>query len=121
MASAASLKVMPSTRRIDVGLWLYRALATAGWCATTLLAAAGCLVVLFAMAGNGTLDGFFAQVERLAWHYLAADGARRAAFDNQALVVAALLLVATGYFRRALLISIFRTGGVDGPQRSNCD
>ena len=51
---------------------LYCGLALAGWVSTTLLAAAGCMTVLFMMAGNGSLPGFFEQISLLGRHYLAA-------------------------------------------------
>ncbi|UVO53796.1 hypothetical protein [Sphingomonas sp. SUN039] len=119
MATAAPLQRVKRSCPVVLGDLLYVSLAFLGWLATTLLAAAGCFVVLFALAGNGSVGGFFAQVERLAWHYLAADGPRRAAFDGQLFVIVLIILFATGFFRRASLISIFKTGGVDGSRHAD--
>ena len=97
--------------------YLHDGLCVVGWLATTVLASAGLFVVLFVMAGNGSPDGFFTQVNLLAAHYLAADAARRASFDGQAMIFIAVVVMATGFFRRAALTTIFRTGGAGGPQR----
>ena len=99
------------------GELIYVAISLCGWLATTLLASAGLFVVLFVMAGHGSPDGFFTQVGLLASHYLSADAARRASFDSQALVFIALVVAATGFFRRGTLANIIRTGGGGGPQR----
>ena len=86
----------------------------AGLIATTLLAAAGCFVAVFIMAGNGSLSGFFEQVSLLGNHFLAAPAAARSGFEGKLVVAAASVLLLTGFFRRSALIAIFRTGGRDG-------
>ena len=101
----------------SIGDAIYVALGVCGWLATTVLASAGLFVVLFVMAGNGSPDGFFTQVNLLAAHYLAADAARRASFDGQAMIFIASVVMATAFFRRAALTMIYRTGGAGGPQR----
>ena len=93
---------------------LYCGLALAGWVSTTLLAAAGCFLVLFMMAGNGSLSGFFEQISLLGRHYLAAAPTARRAFDTELLTAVGCLSALAGFFRRGALISIFRTGGCDG-------
>ena len=101
-------------RQAAFGDMLYCALALAGWVSTTLLAAAGCIIVLFMLAGNGSLPGFFAQVSLLGQHYLAAASPARKAFDFDLLTAAGCLCAVTGILRRGALISIFRGGGRDG-------
>lgn len=53
------------------------------WLGGTLLAALGILLALAIIAANGEPAIFFAHVDNLASHYLAADVAQRAAFDLQ--------------------------------------
>jgi hypothetical protein len=100
--------------KIEYGFILYCALALTGWLATTCLAAAGCFVALFIMAGNGSLDGFFEQVSLLSEHYLVAPPTARGAFDAKMVLAAGSVTLLTGFFRRSALISIFRSGGHDG-------
>ena len=109
--SAANGRACPDG---SIGNILYCGLALAGWVSTTLLAAAGCLTVLFMMAGNGSLPGFFEQISLLGRHYLAAAPTARKAFDTELLTAAVILCALTGYFRRGALISIFKAGGGDG-------
>jgi hypothetical protein len=97
--------------RISIGELIYGVLAILGWIATTLLTAAGCFVVLAFMAGNGSLAGFFGQLNLLAGHYLAAAPASRGEFDINLLMFVAIIVVGTAFFRRAALISIFTRGG----------
>lgn len=93
---------------------LYGLLALTGWLATTALATGGLFVALFVAAGNGTLPGFFEQLDLLARHYLVAEPLQRATFDAQFLAAITIIFLATGFFRRAALFAIFK-GGVDGP------
>ena len=93
---------------------LHGLLAMAGWLATTALIVGGVFVALFLAAGNGTLAGFFEQIDLLARHYLAAEPLRRAAFDGQLLIVAAIVFAVTAFFRRKALMAIL-LGGTDGP------
>lgn len=93
---------------------LYAILALTGWLATTALIVGGVFVALFVAAGNGTLAGFFEQFDLLARHYLAAEPLRRAAFDGQLLIGAAIVFVVTAFFRRGSLMVVF-WGGSDGP------
>lgn len=106
----------PGARELELSIpgLLYVLLALSGWLATTLLSAAGVFVVLFWAAGNGTMPGFFEQLELLARHYQAAAPLRRDLFDSQLLFAAALVFTATGFFRRGALIAVF-LGGTDGP------
>jgi hypothetical protein len=97
---------------------LYGALALTGWLATTALIVGGVFVALFAAAGNGTLAGFFEQLDLLARHYLTADPLRRGEFDGQLLIAAGIAFFVAAFFRRASLMSIF-WGGTDGPTISN--
>jgi hypothetical protein len=100
--------------QLSLGDIAYRVLALLGWVSTTLLTAAGCFVVLFLMAGNGSPSGFFEQVSLLGQHYLTALPAARSTFDAELASAAASVVVLTGFFRRAALIFIFKTGGGDG-------
>ena len=101
-------------QRLSVPDLLYALLALAGWLATTALIVAGAFVALFVAAGNGTCAGFFEQLDLLARHYLAAEPLRRAAFDEQLLIGAAIVFVVTAFFRRSSLMAVF-LGGTDGP------
>ena len=100
--------------RLSISGVLYALLALSGWLATTALIVAGVFVALFVAAGNGTLAGFFEQFDLLARHYLAAEPLRRAAFDGQLLIGAAIVFVVTAFFRRKALMAVF-WGGTDGP------
>ena len=100
--------------RLSISGLLYALLALAGWLATTALIVVGVFVALFVAAGNGTLAGFFEQLDLLARHYLAAEPFRRAAFDEQLLIGAAIVFVVTAFFRRSSLMAAF-LGGTDGP------
>lgn len=51
------------------------------WLGGTLLAALGALLALAIIASNAEPAIFFAHIDNLAAHYLAADAARRADFD----------------------------------------
>ena len=93
-------------------------LALTGWLATTALIVGGVFVALFVAAGNGTLAGSFGQFDLLARHYLAAEPLRRAAFDGQLVIAAAIVFVVTAFFRRGSLMAIF-LGGTDGPTVTN--
>ena len=105
-------------RRVSIPGVLYALLALTGWLVTTALIVAGVFVALFVAAGNGTLAGFFEQLDLLARHYLAAEPFRRAAFDGQLLIGAAIVFVVTAFFRRGSLMAAF-LGGTDGPTITN--
>ena len=100
--------------RLSIPGVLYVLLALTGWFATTVLIVAGVFVALFVAAGNGTLAGFFEQIDLLARHYLAAEPQRREAFDGQLLIGAAIVFVVTAFLRRSSLMAVF-WGGTDGP------
>lgn len=100
--------------RLSISGVLYALLALTGWLATTALIVAGVFVALFVAAGNGTLAGSFEQLDLLARHYLAAGPLRRAAFDGQLLIGAAIAFAVTAFFRRGSLMAVF-WGGTDGP------
>ena len=97
---------------------LYVLLALTGWLATTWLIVAGLFVALFLAAGNGTLAGFFEQIELLARHYLAAEPVRQAAFGQQLVVAGSTVFVVTAFFRRRAVTDIF-LGGTDGATITN--
>ena len=97
---------------------LYAIVTLTGWLATTALIVGGVFVALFVAAGNGTLAGFFEQFDLLARHYLAAEPLRRAAFDGQLLIAAAIAFAVTGFLRRKALMAIF-LGGTDEPTITN--
>lgn len=101
-------------KRLSFGGFAYFALALLGWLASTSLVTAGIFVILFVMVGNGSAEGFFQQLYLLAQHYLSAPPAARAHFDLQLCTGSGLVFVTAGYFRRAALLSIFRSGGSDG-------
>jgi hypothetical protein len=121
---ARSLKLQQRAKRqsgynrISLGSLLYLGLAVAGWCATTLLAAAGCFAVLFLMAGNGSLSSFFEQLNLLSSHYLSAPSDARARFDGYLGYAVLATVFLCGLFRRGALFSIFKQGGGDGQQSS---
>ena len=100
--------------RLSISGVLYALLALTGWLATTALIVGGVFIALFVAAGNGTLAGFFEQLDLLARHYLAAEPLRRAAFDGQLLIGAAIVFVVTAFLRRSSLMAVF-WGGTDGP------
>ena len=101
-------------QRVSIPGLLYALLALTGWLATTGLIVGGVFVALLVAAGNGTLAGFFEQGDLLARHYLAAEPLRRAAFDGQLLIAAAIVFVVTAFLRRGSLMAVF-WGGTDGP------
>ena len=105
-------------QKLSIPGLLYGLLALTGWLATTALIVGGVFVALFVAAGNGTLAGFFEHLDLLARHYLAAEPLRRAAFDGQLLIAAAIVFAVTGFFRRKALMAIF-LGGTDGPTSTN--
>ena len=100
-------------QKLSIPGLLYGLLALSGWLATTALIVGGVFVALFVAAGNGTLAGFFEQFDLLARHYLAAEPPRRAAFDGQLLIAAAIVFAVTAFFRRKALMAIL-LGGTDG-------
>jgi hypothetical protein len=104
--------------KLSIPTLLYGLLAMSGWLATTTLIVGGVFVALFVAAGNGTLAGFFEQFDLLAHHYLAAEPLRRAAFDGQLLIAAAIVFAVTAFFRRKALMAIL-LGGTDGPTSTN--
>lgn len=105
-------------QKLSIPGLLYALLAMSGWLVTTALIVGGVFVALFVAAGNGTLAGFFEQFDLLARHYLAAEPLRRAAFDGQLLIAAAIVFAVTAFFRRKALMAIF-LGGTDGPTITN--
>lgn len=86
-----------------------------GWLATTALTTAGLFVALFFAAGNLKLAGFFEQVALLSTRYGEVEPAGRHEFNANLTIVFAIAFVATAMFRRAALVRIIKTGGVDGP------
>lgn len=106
-------------RRYERELWgeaLYVMLRCGGWLATTILTTAGLFIALFFAAGNLTLAGFFEQIALLSTRYGEVTPLNRSEFDANLTIVIALTFIATAFFRRATLIGIFTTGGVDGPR-----
>lgn len=67
-------------------------LRLSGWTAVTGLAAAGCLMLLFAALGQFTAAGFFAHLDNLASRFVTADPERRADFLRLARIAAAALV-----------------------------
>lgn len=100
--------------RLSLGHFAYFGLALIGWLASTSLITAGCFVILFVMAGNGSAEGFSQQLLLLAQHYLSAPPVARASFNLDLLIASGLVFVTTGYFRRGALPVILRSGGSDG-------
>ena len=76
----------------------YLLLSTSLWLANSLLAALGTVLGMAILIAGCSPAIFFAHVDNLARHYLAADLARRAQFDHQALAllgtIVALFLIA---------------------------
>lgn len=97
--------------RLDLGRAIEVGFRLLGWSSVTLLAAAGVFVVAFAMLGNFSAEGFFLQLGNLADRYSAADTPRRLAFQSELRFVAAILLLAITFFRRASLMGAFFDGG----------
>ena len=85
-------------------------LRVTGWLSVTLLASAGCLVLLFAMLGGFTADGFFAHLDNLASRFAAADAERRGQFLSLVRVALVVLILAVAASRwrslaRCLILS----------------
>lgn len=111
-------RIHRASPRISVSGFLYLVLAMSGWLATTALTTAGLIVVVFVLAGNGSLAGLFEHADLLARHYLDADASGRRAFDVQLLTIVAIIFAGTGFFRRTALIALIK-GAVDGPRSLN--
>jgi hypothetical protein len=114
-AQLARLAERKGFRPISFGDYLLAGLSITGWIASTLLTTAGLFVALFFAAGNLTVAGFFEQVALLSTRYGEVEPVVRAPFDQKLMTAFAIVFGATAFFRRASLISIFKTGGVDGP------
>lgn len=71
----------------------YLLLSTSVWLGSTLLAALGIVLALPIVAAGGDLGVLFAHLHNLAAHYLAADPARRAAFETQAVALVGTCLL----------------------------
>lgn len=66
-------------------------LSSALWLGGTLLAALGSILAIAILAADARMPLFFAHLDNLATRYLAADPARRAAFDLQLIGLSAAL------------------------------
>ncbi|PHR20219.1 MAG: hypothetical protein COA41_05670 [Sphingopyxis sp.] len=100
-------------QRLSFGNLIYVAFRLIGWFAATLLIAAGLFVVLFFMVANGSLFGFFEQLNLLGGHYVVAPPEARAAFDSKLYFIAGFVFLLTGAFRMSGLLSIFESGDSD--------
>ena len=101
----------PSVARLRVADACLLSLRLVGWLSVTLLAAAGCLVLLFAMLGGFTAEGFFAHLDNLASRFAAADTARREQFLDLAKLAAAGLAAGIAACRwRSLARSLSLSG-----------
>ena len=95
--------------RLDIGTAIAVGFRLLGWTAVTGLATAGLFVVAFAMLGNFTLEGFFAQIGNIADRYARADAARRLSFEQVLGTASPLLMSGVALLRRASLAQIFTT------------
>ncbi|MEH6758841.1 MAG: hypothetical protein V7676_15225 [Parasphingorhabdus sp.] len=100
-------------QKLSFGNLVYVAFRLIGWFATTLLIGAGLFVVLFFMVANGSLFGFFEQLNLLGGHYVVAPPEARAAFDSKLYFIAGFVFLLTGAFRMSGLLSIFESGDSD--------
>ena len=98
---------------LSFGNIIYVLFRLIGWTAATLLIAAGFFVVLFFMVANGSLFGFFEQLNLLGGHYVVAAPEARADFDSKLLLIGGIVLLLTGVFRMNALLSIFESGDSD--------
>ena len=97
--------------RLDIGASIAVGFRLLGWTAVTGLATAGLFVVAFAMLGNFTLEGFFAQIGNIADRYARADTARRASFADELWIGSLILLAAVMVLRRGSLAQVFIIDG----------
>jgi len=98
---------------LSFGNIIYVAFQLIGWTATTLLISAGLFVALFFMVANGSLFGFFEQLNLLGSHYVVAAPEARAAFDSKLYFIAGFVFLLIGAFRMSCLLSIFESGDYD--------
>lgn len=84
----------------------YVVLSTLFWAGGVVLRVLGCGVLLFLLLSGGNMEGFFFHIDNLASRYVAADAARRAAFNDlvlqgfMILLAAAVALRGPGFVRR---------------------
>ena len=100
-------------QNLSFGNIIYVLFRLIGWTAATLLIAAGFFVALFFMVANGSLFGFFEQLNLLGSHYIVAAPEARAAFDSKLYFIAGFVFLLTGAFRMSGLLSIFQSGDYD--------
>lgn len=82
---------MPWTRLFADGAYILLALTS--WVAGNILAILGCVVALFIVIAHGDIDLFFRHIHNLASRYVAADAARRVAFQHQLIGMLGLMAV----------------------------
>ena len=86
--------------KVDIGYWLYLALHSAGFIATTLLMSWGVFVLFFLAIGGFSLDLMMNQLDNLTSRYLAADAARIAQFKLIVTFVHLAVSMTIVFFRR---------------------
>ncbi len=102
--SAAALRARLKATGPDACLLLLR---LSGWSAVTLLATAGCAVLLFAALGGFTVEGFFAHLDNLASRFVAAGPERRESFVGLVRLSSAGLLAVIVLCRWRSLAAVF--------------
>jgi hypothetical protein len=83
----------PLSRQLDrrtLGDAAFVTMMVIGWVAGNVLALLGCVVATFIVIAHGDFAVFMSHVDNLAARYVAADGARRASFEHQVLVMLAV-------------------------------
>jgi hypothetical protein len=88
---ARGLAAMPWARLLADGAYIV--IAVTSWIAGNILAILGCIIVAFIVIAHGDIDLFFRHVHNLASRYVAADAARRAAFQHQLIGMLGLMAV----------------------------
>jgi hypothetical protein len=110
--------VPPLWRRLDrraLGDVAHIAMMVTGWLAGNVLALLGSVVATFIVIAHGDFTVFMSHVDNLAARYVAADGARRMAFEHQVLAVlgvcgAGLLIIRLPRFVMRLRLELSQDG-----------
>jgi hypothetical protein len=88
---ARGLAAMPWARPLADGAYIL--IAVTSWVAGNILAILGCVVIMFIVIAHGDIDLFFSHVHNLASRYVAADAARRVAFQHQLIGMLGIMAV----------------------------
>jgi hypothetical protein len=81
-----------------------------GWCAVTILAAAGIVSLAAFALGSFSLPQTMLQLSNLATRYVAADGSRQDQFNSIVEWGFGMSLLMIAFFRRGSFVAAFATG-----------